>query len=188
MAMIYIGNKADFAIGFQLFEKEDGELYLFIKGKNVLSYERNGKQFSFRGDIQELRDWLEKKQTTFFDSTFIEWSVPLQGQSVSEKIAFIQKTDFVFQTDDQEIEMLEAFADWAYEHSWISASGGSFLPAINFYSSDGEWMELSWLDDSTYEEYDVRFLYPSGTAYINRKVFENVVAEFINRFDGEYRK
>ena len=59
MEKFLIGDKNVFAISYRFFEKaRETELEMYVDGKNILAFSRNGQQMTTRWNLDEIAEWL----------------------------------------------------------------------------------------------------------------------------------
>lgn len=180
-----IGNKESFAIEFELFDKDFGEFKFILGEKEITSFEQDGDLRNFKGRLTELVEWLKDSLDTIFDPTPTSSPLPLYGRNMSEKEAYKNSVDFIFHDENEELVVLENYAEWMFNHSWLSARSGGFLSNLIFCSLDNEWLEISWDNENLYFDSGVKFIYEKGCAYIQKEAFEKVINELVTVYNKE---
>ena len=170
-----VGDKGTFAIEYAFCEdSRSTELSMYVAGKNILAFERDGERLTTCWNLDELTIWLRK----FIDEmTFDPYPVNCEG------IFAAQKDDNARDFDSDDDELFEAYYqrlyDWNLRHRWHSASSGAVLADV-YFQLVGDSVEISW--DSRNVEGNVIFTNLSGGREIPKEQFCTVVNTFLREY------
>ncbi len=170
-----IGDKNVFALEYAFCpEPRVTELSMYVEGRNILSYERNGELLTTRWELDGLALWLRK----FVDEMEEDpYPVDCEGQYAA------QKDDNARNFDPADEDGFEAYYqklyDWNLRHRWHAASSGAILADV-FFQMVGDHVEVSW--DNRGLEDDVSFSYVCGGAKIPKELFVSTVNTFLRDY------
>lgn len=167
-----------FALKCTMFRNEhDTEIGLYIKGRNILEFERNGKMLTTRWNLDDLVEWLRN----FLDN-MKEDPYPVECDGKYAACKDIEARNF--DSDDQEI--FDAYYDrlekWSNAHCWYMTANGAIIADL-YFQLVGEQVEISWnnTDAASY----VKFSEQLGGASINKQLFVETIDAFI-KFYADY--
>lgn len=170
-----IGDKEIFAIEYAFCEdSHDTELAMYVEGKNILAFERNGEQLTTRWNIDELAFWLR---------TFLEhmeedpYPVECDGEYAAQKDDAARD----FDTDDDAVfeEYYQKLYEWGLRHRWHSASAGAILADV-YFQFVGDYIEVSWDNRNIGDGVNFRNLIGGGR--VPKKMFWRVVDSFLKEY------
>jgi hypothetical protein len=170
------GDKETFAIECEMFKEEhETQIAVFIKGKNILEFERNGINLTTRWDLDDIVKWLRDFVDNIKDDPY-----PVECKGTYAAIKDIEARDF--DSDDEEIfdAYYDKLDDWNHSHRWHSASNGAILADV-YFQKVGNQIEISWNN----EDDEVNFKEKLGGALILKDNFISVVNSFL-KFYAEY--
>lgn len=188
------GDKKDFALEYNFYNKFASinssldiivEFDLYVQNKSVCEFIREGTGvYKFIWDIRDLVEWLEEN----LGCILTEEGFPLET-TAKTGIDFANiKCPFDPFDEEDEFNFWQDEKDrWLFSHGWFSTRGGGFLADV-YFRKVNEKIEISWDSLKNFDEYEIEFSNPKGLYYVNAKVFENVVTEFINKFKIELKE
>lgn len=172
-----IGDKQNFGIEYAFLGENDShetEISMYVEGKNILAFDRNGEHLTTRWNLDELAEWLRKFIDGMSDDPY---PVECDGQFAA------QKDDNARDFDSDDEAILEAYYEklynWNLRHRWHPASSGAILADVYFQLVDNN-VEVSWNNEGA--EDGVKFLNINGGAKIERNVFYSVVDAFLKEY------
>ena len=176
-----IGNKDLFAIEYAFFEGDDShdtEISMYVEGKNILAFDRDGEHLTTRWNLDELAEWLRQFIDNMAEDPF---PVECEGQFAA------QKDDNARDFDSDDDDVLEAYYeklyDWNLRHRWHSACSGAILADVYFQLVKDD-VEVSWNNEG--EEDGVAFQHLNGGAKVKRDVFYSVVDAFLKEYTDHW--
>jgi hypothetical protein len=170
------GNKNIFAVECLMFkETHVTEISIFIQGKNILEFEREGVRYTTRWDLDDIVKWLES-----FLENVKEDPYPVKCEAHYAALKDIEARNF--DSDDQELfdAYYDKLDDWNICHRWHPASNGGILADV-YFQLVGDQIEISWNN----KDDDIDFTESIGGASITKHVFISVVNSFL-KFYNEY--
>jgi len=171
-----IGRKEDFAIEYAFVDEDKHtELSMFVEGKNILVHRKDNMESTVCWNLDELVKWLKY----FVDNMRVDpYPVDVEGEFAAQKDENAR---------DVEIDELDKYYDkldaWCIRHRWHTASAGGTLPDVYFQLVD-EKVEISW--NNKVLEDNVEYTNVLGGASIDKKVFIDVVGEFISEYESKW--
>lgn len=170
-----IGDKAQFAVTYSFFNTtRETELSMYIRGTNILAFERDGKQYTTRWNLDEIVLWLRNFVNSMKDDPY---PVQSDGQYAAEKD--INARDF----DSDDEEEFDAYYDkldeWNERHRWHPASSGAIIADV-YFQLVGNYVEISW--NNTDAENGVHFLNILGGEKVDKNLFFNVINNFLKEY------
>ena len=170
-----IGNQDEFSIDYSFFDDSHStELSLYVEGKNILAFTRNGEHLTTRWNLDELAEWMRSFLDTMTEDPF---PVEAEGRFAAEKD--IKARDY--DTDDDAAFDLyyDTLDEWVWRHTWHQASGGAILADL-YFQQIGNTVEISWNNQDC--EKDVIFDCALGGAVISKPVFVDVINRFLRAY------
>lgn len=123
-----VGNKEYFALEYAFYDDlHDTELAMYVNGKNILLFERDGIRRTTRWNLDELAQWLR----SFVDHmTEDPYPVESEGEFAAQKDDNARS----FDSDDDEVfdEYYKKLYEWGTRHRWHVASSGAILADVFF--------------------------------------------------------
>lgn len=174
-----VGDKSQFALKYTFYQKtDDTELEMFVEGKNVLGFCREGEKRTTRWNLEGIAFWLRNFIENMREDPF---PFDCTGQYAAEK----EKVARDFDSDDDDI--FDAYYDKLYEwdlrHRWHTESNGAVLANV-YFQLVGENVEISW--DNENAEPNVEFMQKFGGASIPKDIFINAVNTFLSDYADEW--
>lgn len=164
--MQLIGNKDTFGIELSK-DVFAYQLSVYVQGKDILQFDKEGITYSYRWrECQNIIDWIyENMKNILSDDRF---PLSVFADSSAEKC---QKS---FDLDFDDIEQYEILQEWMFRHSWFSARAGSYLADV-FFVKNGNKIEISWDNTSTFKEDGIRFIFPKGKYEVDINMFKKIM-------------
>ena len=150
------------------------EIYMFVNGKNILEFERDGEIFTTRWNLDELALWLRN----FLDNMTVDpYPVDCEGEFAAQK----DNNARAFESDNDDIfdDYYDKIDAWDIRHRWHIASSGAILADVFFQLVD-ESVEVSW--DNRGIESDVNFLNKTGGIRVPKARFIEVIDAFLKAY------
>ncbi len=170
-----IGDKNTFAIGYKFCNNShDTELAMYVDGKNILAFERDGIYMTTQWNLDELALWLRG----FLDNlTEDPYPVACEGEFAAQK----DKKAREFDSDDDNIfdEYYDKLYEWDLRHRWHSASNGAILADV-FFQLVGANVEVSW--DNRCFGGNVVFQSEVGGFGVPKNQFVSIVDSFLKAY------
>ena len=179
MEKFLIGDKNVFAISYRFFEKaRETELEMYVDGKNILAFSRNGQQMTTRWNLDEIAEWLR----SFLKGTKQDpYPVETPGRFAAEKD--IQAREY----DTDHMAASDAYYDaldaWNLRHRWHTASAGAILADV-YFQLVGDAVEISWNNQEADD--GVVFEEQIGGAKVPKAVFVRVVDDFLKAYATQW--
>ena len=175
-----IGNKDVFAIGYSFFDdSKSTEIYLFHNCKNILAYEKNNIVYTTRWNLDELVIWLKKFVGELSEDAYPVSNV--EGIFASQKDNSARDFDI---DDDSEFEAYYTkLYQWNLRHRWHTVNTGEVI-ADMYFQLVGDKVEVSWNNKGL--EPDVKYLSVEGGFYVEKKLFVNVVNQFVEAYQKQW--
>ena len=169
-----IGDRSEFAIEYCFHENRYTELAMFVKGINILEYDRDGETCTTCWNLDEIAEWLR----IFVDNMNNDpYPVETEGRYASEKDDNAREFD---SDDDEEFDRYYDFLDeWCLRHRWHPASSGGILADVYFQAVDDK-VEISW-NNRDMEEY-ITYRCDFGGDSVDKLVFYEVVDSFLKEY------
>ena len=185
---ILIGNPAEFAIGYAFIgDERTTEISMIVDEKNLLGFTRDGYHYTTRWlYLEGLVAWLKNFALNMANDPF---PIDIDGEYAAEKDANARELapDLDDDSSDEEMEAFDAyfdrFADWTWNHTWLSERGGAILSDIFFEYKDGV-VELSW--DNRNEHDGVSFDFKFGGTRVDAETFKAVVLQFVDAYEEHW--
>lgn len=179
MRKLITENIPTFKISYVFFDaSHETEISMLINGKNVLSFERDGKALTTRWDIDELVLWLRNFIDNMKEDPF---PVEIKGEYAAIKDIYARE----FDTNDE--DELDAYFDrldeWNCQHRWHFASSGAILSDL-YFELKKDNVEISW--NNLDAEEGVTFEFKIGGEQIPKDQFVNEVNSFINEYANHW--
>lgn len=174
-----IGDKKQFALRYTFYKRSgDTELEMFLDGKNILEFYRDGKKRTTRWDLEGIAFWLRNFIDHMEEDPF---PFDCEGRYASEKDKMARN----FDSDDDDLfdEYYDKLYEWDFRHRWHTESNGAVLANV-YFQLVGENVEISWNNEGL--EPNVTFTQGSGGASIPKEVFISVVNTFLRNYADEW--
>ncbi|MBR6090276.1 MAG: hypothetical protein IKP86_10110 [Anaerolineaceae bacterium] len=170
-----IGDKTVFAISYEFFDgSHETELSMFVAGRNILEFNRNGEVLTTRWDLDDLALWLRN----FIDHMKVD---PYPLDAAGDHAAMKDINARQFDSDDE--EEFDAYYDkldeWNLRHRWHTASNGAVLADV-YFELTGQDVEISW-NNQDFDD-NIKFRYGSGGASVETDFFVMVVEQFLSAY------
>lgn len=174
MKNIY-GSKSTFAIEYEKENNEECTFEMWVDGKPICCFTRNGEFQKYRWNLSSLVEWFEQN----IEYIITEREFPLLIKADSSIDFYVKSSEF--DTDDMEAfdRWFDIRQEWYFHHSWFINRDGSFLPDV-FFRVVGEKVEIEW--DNTYTYEDIIFKFPKGLFYVDKQDFCNTLYRFLNSY------
>ncbi len=175
METFIFGNKNVFSIKCSMYKRQQAtELSMYVGGKNILAYEKNGKKYTTRWNLDSIAEWLRH----FIDNmTEDPYPVQCQGHFAAEKDVYARNFD---SDDEDEFDAYyDALDEWNERHRWHTACDGAILADV-YFQLVGNVVEISWNNQDI--EDDVVFSYLCGGKSIDKNIFYQVVNKFLQAY------
>lgn len=173
-----IGDKNVFAVGFSFHDKQHvTELSMYVRGKNILAFNRAAEDMTTCWKLDELAEWLRAFLNGMQQDPY---PVEVAGRFAVEKDVNARTYD----TDDMEAfdAYYDALDDWNARHRWHTASAGAILADV-YFQSKGDTVEISWNNQDAPDE--IKFQEQIGGTAVQKDVFVKVVDAFLQAY-AEY--
>lgn len=167
-----IGKKSEFAIGYCFYDTtKETELEMYIKGKNILEFKKNGLLLTTKWNLDDLVFWLRN----FIDRNSEEpFPYDVKGKYAAEKD--MEAREFDSDNDEEFDKYYDTLDEWDDNHRWHRASAGAILADVYFQFIGGT-VEISWNNN---EDYDgAVFTNRFGGDIVDKNIFVDVTNEFI---------
>lgn len=183
-----IGDPSDFAIGYAfLGDDRCTELSMWAEGTNLLGFTKEGCHYTTRWlYLEDLVAWLKSFAINMADDPF---PVDVDGEYAAEKDANARALapDLDDDSSDEELDAFDAyfdrFADWTWNHTWLSERGGAILSNMFFEYKDG-MVELSW--NNRTKRNGVKFDCEFGGTRVDAETFKAVVLVFVDAYEKHW--
>lgn len=174
-----LGDKSSFGIGFIFFDDaHETELSMYIKGRNILAFTREGKRMTTRWNLDGLAIWLRDFIDNMLEDIF---PFEVEGDSIADKDRNAREFD---PDDDDEFDRYyEKLYEWDERHRWHSKSNGAILANV-YFQRVGNSVEVSW-NNADLEEY-VIYDTEEGSELVNKDTFVKVVDEFLKEYANHW--
>lgn len=175
METFRFGDKNIFAIKCSMFKRQYAtEISMYLGGKNILAYEKHGKKFTTRWNLDNIAEWLRH----FIDNMVEDpYPVNCQGRFAAEKDIYAREFDS--DNEDEFDAYYDSLDEWNSRHRWHTACDGAILADI-YFQLVGNLVEISWNNQDV--EDDVVFSNISGGASVNKDIFYQVINEFLQTY------
>lgn len=175
MMMQQTKDKSFFSLEYHFFDdSHTTEISMFVDGKNILEFERDGEIRTTRWNLDELVMWLRE----FLDNMKEDpYPVDCEGDFAAQKDDKARN----FDSDDDDVfdEYYDKIDEWNLHHRWHVASSGAVLADV-FFQCVGDDVEVSW--DNRCVERDVSFSSEIGGACVPKKMFVEAVESFLKAY------
>lgn len=173
-----IGDKSKFAMEYSFLEDNVTELAMFVEGKNILEFFKDGLLRTTRWNLDELAEWLRNLIDNLKEDPY---PVDVDGEFAVDK----DNNAWDYDSDDEEEldEYYEKLHDWCDVHRWHIASSGAIL-ANAYFQLIGDKVEISW-DNEDLEDNTV-FTYLKGGTVVDKDLFFNVIDKFLNDYANHW--
>ena len=171
----FSNNTTDFSLRYEFFdESHETELSMFIDGKNILEFERDGQVLTTRWGLDELALWLRD-----FIDHLSEDPYPVEAIGEYAAIKDINAREFD-SDDDQEFDAYyDALDEWNLRHRWHPASSGAILADV-YFELVGDYVEISW--NNADAEDGVQFRFSLGGCKVPKELFVSQVDAFLKAY------
>ena len=173
------GKTSDFAIKYT-FEKDnfndnlpDFYLELWIKGKQLMSYNYDNSKYTYFGEIQYIIDWMYSNIEYILG--YDPFPLPVPNADIN---AMLYSADEFDDNTDLEFDLWHfAKSRWIQRHCWLSAKTRSIMPSVCFFRRENSveisWNNLFWKESNVYFDYDL------GYDEVDYNSFRNVIISFM---------
>ena len=183
-----IGDPSDFAIGYAFIgDDRCTEISMFTNGINLLGFTKEGCHYTTRWlYLEDLVAWLKDFSLNMADDPF---PMDVEGEYAAEKDANARELapEIDDGCSDEEMDAFDAyfdiFADWTWNHTWLSERAGAILSHM-FFEYKAGMVELSW--DNRYPEEGVEFDFEFGGTRVDAETFKAVVFEFVDAYEQHW--
>ena len=170
-----VGNKSVFAIEYVSFDDvNETELYMFVKGENILEFKQNGKTLTSRWDFEDLALWLRIFLDGMSDDPY-----PVEVDGEYAAIKDINAREFDTDDDEEFDKYYDKLDEWNTSHRWHTAVSDAILADV-YFEKKGNFVEISWNNEDLYD--GVVFSHVVGGEKIDKQVFVNVVDKFLKGY------
>ncbi|MBC2163653.1 DUF5984 family protein [Listeria booriae] len=154
----------------------EGKLQFYIGNQDICSYKKNNKIESYSSNLFCVVTWL--CENIEYIIGYDPFPLPVSGYNIQTLIEEADK----FESDDLVEEYLwyNAKSIWIFKHNWFSCREGSILPQVYFRRIENN-IEIYW-DNDFWEESGIVFQVPRGSTLVDRKVFKEIITNFVNSF------
>ena len=173
---VLFGEVARFAIECRMFKNEhETEISMYINGKNVLAFNKDGMHLTTRWNIDELVEWIRSFLDTMKEDPY---PVECEGNYAADKDIYAR---FFDSEDDEEFDAYYDKLDaWNESHRWHPYSSGAILADL-YFQQIGDNVEISWNNQDS----EVNFEEVNGGAVVPKDEFTTVVNSFLHYY-AEY--
>jgi len=173
-----IGNKT-FSLQYSFFdETQETELSMIIDEENILAYQKNGKSFTTRWNLDELAFWLRD----FLDN-MQEDPYPVDTAGEFAAMKDISAREFDSDNEAEFDDYYDRLDEWNLHHRWHTASSGAILADLYFQLVE-DYVEISWNNEDSEE--DVTFNKIIGGKKIPKELFTKVINEFLQDYAKQW--
>ena len=171
------GDKNEFAIKYCFFDDDkQTEISMFVKGKNILEFKRNGMFLTTKWDLTDIAIWLRNLIENAVDDPY-----PVEAEGTYAAIKDIAAREF----DSEDDAVFDAYYDkldeWNDRHRWHPHSNGGILADV-YFQFVGDCMEISWNN----QDDEVDFTYQLGGETVPKDVFIETVEKFLTAFANHW--
>lgn len=175
-----IGNKDEFAIGYEIVSRKDRvtALCMYVNRKNILEFKVDGERYTVTWNLDDLVTWLEEFAMKEQDEPF---PYEVKGATAAEKDSYAREYD---SDSDAEFESYyERLNEWVYVHTWKHASAGGTIPNV-YFRKIGHEVEISWDNNDVNEV--VTFLEKDGSVRIDADKFKEIIWALATSYKAEW--
>lgn len=167
-----IGDKSKFAMEYSFLEDNVTELAMFVEGKNILEFFKDGLLRTTCWNLDELTMWLRE----FVDNLQEDpYPVEVEGRYAADKDD--NARDFDSEDEEEFDAYYDKLWDWCHMHKWHSASSGAILADL-YFQLVSDKIEISWDNRSD----EAEFTYLRGGTSIDKNLFVDVINKFLNAY------
>ena len=165
----------DFSISYAFFDdSKETELSMFVGGKNILAFKRNGKSYTTRWNLDDLAFWLREFLNNIKEDPY---PVETDGEYAANKD--ITARDFDCDNEEEFDTYYDKLDAWNLRHRWHTASSGGILSDV-YFQLVGENVEISWNNEDA--EDDVTFDNIVGGYKVKKELFVSVINDFLKAY------
>lgn len=169
------GDPAAFAFSCSFYDVyHETELSVFVKGNNILAFERDCKLLTTRWNLDDLVLWLKEFICNLEEDPY---PVDVEGEYAAEKD--LKAHEFDSDNDEEFDAYYDRLYEWNLRHRWHPASAGAILADV-YFQLVGDSVEVSW--NNTDAEEGVTFKNILGGTRIGREWFVSAVGSFIRAY------
>lgn len=173
------GKKDDYALEVTYDDdSQETEISMYVKGKNILAFRRNGQDLTTRWNLDHLALWLRHFLDHMQDDPY---PVPAEGEYAAMKDINARNFD-----SDDDVEF-DAYYDrldaWNLRHRWHTEADGAILADVYFEQKGGQ-VEVSWNNEDAEEGVD--FFCRLGGARVEKSVFCDVTNAFLREYANHW--
>lgn len=167
-----ICDKSKFAMEYSFLEDNVTELAMFVEGKNILEFFKDGLLRTTCWNLDELTMWLRE----FVDNLQEDpYPVEVEGRYAADKDD--NARDFDSEDEEEFDAYYDKLWDWCHMHKWHSASSGAILADL-YFQLVSDKIEISWDNRSD----EAEFTYLRGGTSIDKNLFVDVINKFLNAY------
>ena len=171
---VLFGKVNTFAIECTMFKNEQvTEIAMYIHGKNILEFERDGVLLTTRWNLDDLVEWMKNFLRNMKNDPY-----PVECQGTYAAVKDMVARDFETDDDDEFDAYYDKLDEWNISHRWHYASNGAILADVYFQMID-EQVEISWNNQNS----DVIFKEVLGGDSIPKEAFIRVVNDFLKFYE-----
>lgn len=164
-----------FEIQWKFFdETKETEVSMFVGGKNILAFQREGETLTTRWNLEDLAFWLRDFVDNMQNDPY-----PFEVDGAFASIKDVNSREF----DSEDASEFDAYYDtleaWNLKHRWHTASSGAILADL-YFQQVGNFVEISW--NNTDCEDGITFEFELGGAYVPKDEFCFKVNSFLNAY------
>jgi len=164
------GNKETFAIEYTFFDDDkQTELAMYVNGKNILEFERDGKTLTTKWDLTDIAIWLRDLIENAVDDPY-----PVEADGNYAALKDINAREFDSDNDDEFDAYYDKLDEWNERHRWHPHNNGGIIADV-YFQFVGDFVEISWNN----EDDDTDFTYKLGFETVQKEIFLSVVDAFL---------